>query len=88
MQNCTATCTFALGDGNGTPEKRLGKAASEEECVTMVRTQEPTANGVTFRYKEQPKPGDCYAEFGMTGGFRHSLTYKTCIFQGRPKPSI
>ena len=92
----TGTCVYVTGDGNGESEKNLGRAASREECVTMVQTQQPTwnnqhPNGATFsHYLSQ---NYCYAEFGMTGPRLTSTggpspDYETCIFKGRLKPSI
>ena len=75
----TDTC-YITGDGTGGTEKYLGMAATREECLTMVRTREPTANGVTF--PNRAGPGSCYAEFGMTGP-RASQSWQTCHFEGR-----
>ena len=45
--------------------------------MTMVRTQEPTANGATFPNTDGA--GICYAEFGMTG-VDQSASWQTCLF--------
>ena len=60
----------------------LGIVATREECVTMVKTRKPTANGATFPNKDGP--GSCYAEFGMTGP-NSSQNWQTCQFKGMLK---
>ena len=64
------------GDGIGGTEKKLGATATREECISMVKNREPTANGATFGgYGE----GNCFAEFGMTGSNSNPI-YQTCLF--------
>ena len=63
------------GDGIGGTEKKLGAAATREECIAMVKTHEPTANGATFSGAALL----CFAEFGMTGSNSNPL-YQTCLF--------
>ena len=58
----------------------MGDAATREECIAMVKTREPTANGVTF--PNRAGPANCYAEFGMTA-IRPSQNWQTCPFKGR-----
>ena len=56
-------CVFGMGDGIGGTETQVGTAASEAECVTLVMTSQPDANGATYQVDGEA----CYAEFGMTG---------------------
>ena len=68
-----AGCVFGMGDGTGGTETSLGSAASEAECVTLVQSQQPTANGATYQ-----NDGDlCFAEFGMTGR-NDNAGWQTC----------
>ena len=52
-----------MGDGIGGTETRVGTAPSEAECVTMVVSEHPDANGATYQVDGEA----CYAEFGMRG---------------------
>ena len=65
-----------MGDGEGGSEEGVGDAASTMECVNMVMTQKPEANGAT--YSNNGGQG-CYAEFGMTGA-NGSDGWQTCLF--------
>jgi hypothetical protein len=69
-------CEFMMGDGEGGSEEGVGDAASTMECVNMVMTQKPEANGAT--YSNNGGQG-CYAEFGMTGA-NGSDGWQTCLF--------
>ena len=76
-----STC-YVTGDGIGGTEKGLGIAATREDCVTMVKTREPTANGATFPNKDGQ--GSCYAEFGMTA-VNPTPSWQTCQFDSKLK---
>ena len=43
----------------------MGTVSSREECHILVKERHQTANGATFTNEEGP--GECYAEFEMTG---------------------
>ena len=73
-------CTFGVGDGIGGTESFVGDATTPGECVAMVQTNEPTANGAT--YSATGGTG-CYAEFGMTG-VNGSASWQTCIMAAVP----
>lgn len=51
--------------------------STAEACVQMVRTQEPSANGVTYGVSGSWS-GSCYAEFGMTGTNGIAGVWQTC----------
>ena len=70
---------YIKGDGTGGIEENLGVAANREECVEMVKTNEPTANGATFPNSDDP--GNCFAEFGMTS-VSSTEEYQTCFLIG------
>ena len=72
----SVTC-FVTGDGTGGSEKHLGTAANREQCIGMVKSREPTANGATFPNRRGS--GSCYAEFRMTGP-NSSTSWQTCRF--------
>jgi len=76
----TNTC-YVTGDGFGGTEKKLGTVDTPEQCTTLVKTQEPTANGATFTKGE----GTCAAEFGMTGS-NSNADYLSCLFEGKVTP--
>ena len=73
------TC-FVPGDGTGGEEKKLANKATREECMTLVKTREPTANGATFRGWFDS--GWCYAEFNMTNRRFPWVEWQTCKFKG------
>ena len=68
-----------MGDGKGGTEKKLGVAANREECKEMVKKREPNANGATF--PNSAGPGNCFAEFGMSG-VKANEKFQTCLFSG------
>ena len=78
-KNIWSTGEIKNGDGQGGTEKKLGESANREECIEMVKINEPTANGATF--PNSAGPGECYAEFGMTGSIANS-DWQTCFFDG------
>jgi hypothetical protein len=69
-------CEYVVGDGVGGTESYLGSANGRGECVNMVLSMEPTANGVTYPTGTADS-GACYAEFGMTGP-NDSTSWQTC----------
>ena len=71
----TESC-FVTGDLINGPEKYMGKASTQEECLTLVKDLEPSATGATFQNRDGP--GGCWAEFGKT--FNPNPVYKTCPF--------
>lgn len=75
-------CSWGVGDGVGGTEQPVGRTPTAAACVTMVTTQQPTANGATFSANggtDQGGDGACYAEFGMTGP-NDSTSWQTCLF--------
>jgi len=60
--NRGCSTSVQTGDGIGGQEEFLTSAESFDECVSIVTSVRPDANGVTF----QPGSGACYAEFGQT----------------------
>lgn len=70
-------CTFGVGDGIGRSEKHIGKATTDQECATLVSTQESDANGATYH----PDSGSCFAEFGAAGSNSDPF-WRTCLFGG------
>ena len=64
---------FVTGDGIGGTEKKMGATSSKAECITKVKSSEPTANGATYGR------GTCWAEFGMTGP-NSNADFQTCKF--------
>jgi len=74
---------FVSGDGKGgTKPKKLGTTATSEECIILVKSREPTANGATFGIYIQKKVGKapCWAQFGMTG-IKSNSRWQTCQFK-------
>jgi hypothetical protein len=69
-------CDFVAGDGVGGTEVGVGAAATAAECVALVESAQPDANGAT--YSNTGGTG-CYAEFGMTGP-NDSTGWQTCMF--------
>ena len=70
------TCEWRTGDGQGGSEQKAGKAASKDECASLVQTVFPNANGATMVASGN---GDCYGEFGMTH-HNGNTDYVTCQF--------
>ena len=81
-EDCSMT-EFESGDGIGGTEELLGSVGSYEECITLVRTERPEANGATI---VPGGVGSCYAEFGMTGRSGGS-SYVSAIFDCKPAGS-
>ena len=71
---CT-TSGWSTGDGTGGRETRVGRTATQNECVALVKAAHPTANGATRGSGSGTQT--CYAEFGMTGQNSNSA-YRTC----------
>lgn len=82
------------GDGTGGQEKPVGDATDAGECLALVRSMCPTANGASFSTKRTRvvQVGDdgswkighgakfaCYCELGMTG-HNGNGAWKTCLF--------
>jgi len=74
-------CVYALGDGIGGHETRIGEAVDTAHCEAMVREQCPEANGATMG---TPAGGarsqQCYCEFGMTSR-NGSDRWQTCFLE-------
>ena len=70
-------CEYVVGDGVGGTETAVGDAATASECVNLVLSAEPTANGAT--YSTDGTTTACYAEFGMTG-VNSSTSWQSCLF--------
>merc|ERR1712093_949108 len=70
-------CVYTVGDGTGGSEEMIGETPTREECVNLVLSRSPTANGAT--YSTDPNNLNCYAEFGMTGP-NDSASWQTCQF--------
>ena len=74
---CVGTvCNFGLGDGTGGNEEQVGDATTSAECVALVQSTRPQANGATYPTVVGTA---CYAEFGMTGA-HDSDGWQTCQF--------
>jgi hypothetical protein len=58
-------------------EEILGEVSSYEECIELVRTNYPEANGVSV---SAGGVGYCYAEFGMTES-NESESYETAFLE-------
>ena len=77
------SCQFETGDGIGGSETNVGDAPTREDCVAMVHSSQPTANGVTY---SAPQTGTaCYAEFGMSGN-SGAAAWQTCLLTGAGAP--
>ena len=48
----------------------------------MVKTQQPSANGVTYGAASGCCPKNCYAEFDATGADTNA-NWQTCLFVGK-----
>ena len=59
---CKIEQACVQGDGIGGTEESLRDVATEQECIDLVKSMHPTANGATYSAK---LPGGCYAELGM-----------------------
>ena len=71
------TCVFATGSGEGGTEERLGNTDTREECVALVESSRPSANGVT--YGLDGTGNECYAEFNMHS--RSGQDWQSCMFE-------
>jgi hypothetical protein len=69
-------CAWGTGDGVGGTEAGVGDADSAAQCVSLVLSSQPEANGAT--YSNTGGTG-CYAEFGMTEA-NTSGSWQTCLF--------
>mmetsp|Transcript_71779 Transcript_71779/g.233330 ORF Transcript_71779/g.233330 Transcript_71779/m.233330 type:complete len:217 (-) Transcript_71779:76-726(-) len=67
-------CEFTSGVAICDSWKEVGTASSYTECVRMVRSQEPMANGASVK---QGGEGTCCADFGRTGTKTHE-GWETC----------
>ena len=75
----------------GGSDKLIGSAKSATDCVQMVRTKEPTANGATYATNNIGTSWkNCRAEFDAVSVSRSSYAASrdngyllTCIFSGR-----
>jgi len=84
---------FSAGDGGGGSEKKIGKYASEGECLlacySRKLTQDPTVNGATFGTLN--RENECYCESSMNT-VKGSDIWRTSYFTHKPvtppKPSI
>ena len=83
------TC-YTTGFGIGGLDKEVGNASDWDECIKLVKREEPTAYGASFQDKveclEQNEKADgegkCYAEFGRNNMEDSDSSWKTCIFKG------
>ena len=72
-------CNFSATDGTGASETIVGTGVgSSAACAALVRSTQPTANGVTYG-TSGTNAQKCYAEFGMTGQTASSA-YASCFF--------
>lgn len=69
-------CAFAEGDGTGGTEEYLGDTDTPNECVSLVHSTRPDANGVTY---SNGGGAACYAEFGATGSTGAPSSWQTCV---------
>lgn len=61
--SCLQTCGIAVeGDGTGGTDHYVGVALSMADCVVLVQSTEPTANGATWGTYDS-YGGNCWAEF-------------------------
>ena len=74
-----STSLWQMGDGVGSSDLLLGHTETHQECIDLVKTQEPTANGAlaTAGYI-------CNAEFGMTTVDSGDTGYVSLIFDDIP----
>ena len=52
------------------------------KCIEMVRTKQPSANGVTYGRASGSKAKQCYAELWPTGA-NTNTNWKTCLLDGK-----
>ena len=71
---------FKRGWGDADRKKNLGLAASKEDCVAMVKTMEPSADGASFNTNHKT----CEADFGWRAAtiLGNLDWYRTCQFRG------
>ena len=69
-------CAFAEGDGTGGTEEYLGDTDTPNECVALVHSTRPEANGVTYSNGDGAA---CYAEFGANDSTGAPSAWQTCI---------
>ena len=75
-------CVFGVGDGIGGSEIFLGVADTSGQCIEMVRTQQPSANGVTYGTASGSFAKKCYAELGATDT-NTDTDWQTCLLGGK-----
>ena len=63
-----------MGDGVGGTEEYIATAETISECIDLVKSERPNANGATI---SATLPGSCYAEFGMKES-DGSESWRTC----------
>jgi len=60
----TASCD---GSGSGSSEKKIAEGVQTfAECVSLVKTENPDANGATWGAEGSSRFGECYAEFNQS----------------------
>merc|ERR1711936_1421111 len=74
-------CMFSSGDGTGGDEEKLGVVDTAADCIKLVLSEMPDANGVTFGVLEGGREGECYAEIGMVESDGKSGTWQSCLFE-------
>ena len=74
---------FSSGDGTGGDEEKLGVVDTAADCVKLVLSEMPDANGVTFGVLEGGREGECYAEIGMVKADGAIGKWQTCILPGK-----
>ena len=96
LSRCFITLSFILdtcyttGFGIGGLDKEVGNASDWDECIKLVKREEPTAYGASFQDKVEcleqngkaDGEGKCYAEFGRNNMEHSDSSWKTCIFKG------
>ena len=71
-------CKLVRGDAVGGHNRKVGNTDTTQECINLVITKEPTANGITISNNK-----NCYAEFGATHIEEGCESCKSCIFESR-----
>ena len=67
------------GDGKSREEQFLEKTDSMDECVKLVKSSNPGANGATWGIDNNK----CYSEVDMTGWSQDSGVWESCKFESR-----
>lgn len=81
-QSAAGTCSIKSGKSMGKSGKSVGRPKSAQECLELVQSKEPTANGFTW-YGQY---GHCIAIFGATSIGPAKFKSEACIFS--PLPSL